>query len=188
MGFLDFFSRPRKKHCARCGQVAIHGYSRAAESCAKDITPLCVSCLDSQLLIDYRDFGGRAVLIAPAIGVPCYVFRNRECLRSISPDSAGLYRELDQLLSTVQDCSDCGTEAHCLWIQSKGLNGKTFDDIIKIGVGNTLLAWGNPQPLSLCGVCSARRIAECLRDERLSYSEVCSPQGTEQGVVLPMAY
>lgn len=114
MGFLDFFSRLRKKHCAGCGQVAIHRYSRAAESCAKDITPLCVSCLDSQVLLDYRDFGGRAVLIAPAVGVPCYVCRDRESLRSISPESPGLYRELDEVLSTVQDCRDCGPEAHCL--------------------------------------------------------------------------
>jgi hypothetical protein len=71
MGFLDLFSRLRKKHCAGCGQFAIHGYSRAPESRAKDITPLCVSCLDSQVLLDYRDFGGRAVLIAPASA--CFV-------------------------------------------------------------------------------------------------------------------
>lgn len=90
MGFLDFFSRLRKKHCAGCGQVAIHGYSRAAESCAKDITPLCVSCLDSQAPLDYRDFGGRPVLIAPAVGVPCYVCGDRESLRSISPESPAL--------------------------------------------------------------------------------------------------
>ena len=66
MRFLDFCGRLRKKNCARCGQVATHGYSRVAESYAKNITPLCDSCLDSELLLDYSDFGGRAVVIAPA--------------------------------------------------------------------------------------------------------------------------
>lgn len=189
MALLDFLRRdPRKKPCARCGQPSFHGYSKAAESKISQITPLCTSCLNSQLQKDYGEFLGRAIVVRPAAGLPCYVFRNREFFRSLSSSPSGLLDELDDLLHEIVNCRDCGQTAHCLWIESEGLTRETQDELLANGLRKTLTAWGNPQRTPLCGACTVRRMSENLRSNGASYIEVCSPHATDEGIVLPMGY
>lgn len=185
MGLFDFLKRsPRKKQCARCGQPAAHGYSQVAESDPKQITPLCLSCLIGQLHKDYADFRGRAIVIAPAAGLPCYVFRDRDFLQSISSEAA---RAADAMLQQIQICVGCKAQARCLWIGCLGLTVETFGDILEKGP-QTLLTWENPVPTSLCGKCTAERIGKSLQTDSFEFFEVCSPHHEQEGMVLPMGY
>jgi hypothetical protein len=177
----------RRKICARCGAFAQHGHSQKAESDLKDIVPLCLSCLLAQLEQDYSIYRGRAVVIQPVAEFPCYVFRDRGYLQRIS-QSQDLDHEIHELLARVGTCGACGGTAHYLWIESHGLNDKTFETCLNGGLAKPLLAWGNPPPVSLCGGCSVKRIGAVLRDKRFSYIEVCSLHGTEEGVVMPIGY
>ena len=175
MGILDFLKRgPRKKQCARCGRQDAHGYSQVAESDPKQITALCLTCLIEQLRRDYADFRGRAIVIAPATGLPCYVFREQK----ISPS----------LLRQIDKCADCKAPARCLWMTSQGLTIETFGDVLEKGPEPTLLSWGNPAPESLCGICTAARIGKSLQAGDSEFLEVCSPHDEQEGLVLPMAY
>jgi hypothetical protein len=186
MGLLDFLRRgPRKKKCVRCGQQAAHGYSPVAESDAKQITPLCLSCLIEQLRHDYAEFRGHAAVIAPAVGLPCYVFRNLGFLRDTTPECEQLSVAL---LEQITICADCQAPARCLWIESRGLTIESFGDVIEKGPQSTRLTWGNPAPTSLCGKCTAERIGNRLQTGSFEFFEVCSPHLDEQGLVLPMAY
>jgi hypothetical protein len=174
MGLLDFLKRgPRRKQCARCGQQAAHGYSQVAESNAKQITPLCLSCLVEQFRHDYADFRGRAVVIAPAAGLPCYVFREQKIS---SP-----------LLQRIDICSDCKAPARCLWMPSQGLTIENFGVVLEKGPEQTLLTLGNVAE-SLCGTCAAARIGKELQAGNFEFFEVCSPHDQQEGLVLPMAY
>lgn len=175
MGLLDFLKRsPRKKKCARCGQQASHGYSLVAESHPKQITPLCLACLIAQLRHDYAGFRGRAIVVAPATGLPCYVFRDQELSAP--------------MLQAIGICSDCKAQAHCLWMQSRGLTIETFGDVLEKGPERTLLSWGNPAAESLCGACTATRIGKNLQAGDFEFFEICSPHDEQEGLVLPMAY
>jgi hypothetical protein len=174
MGFLDFLKRGPGKRCARCGGPAAHGYSLKSESDSSRITPLCVPCLIDQLQRDYVDFRGRAIVIAPAPGLPCYVFRDREI-----PSS---------LRQQIVTCADCEGQARCLWIESRGLTIENFEDVLEKGPERTLLTWGNPAMRSLCGTCTAKRIGKNLQAGGLEFFEVCSPHDQEEGIVIPMAY
>lgn len=175
MGLLDLLKRgPRKKQCARCGQQAAHGYSQVAESDPKQITPLCLTCLIKQLGQDYADFRGRAIVIAPAAGLPCLVFREQ---RIASP-----------LLQQIDICANCNSQARCLWVHSQGLTIDTFGGVLEKGPEQTLLTWGNPSAESLCGTCTAARIGQRLQTGDFEFLEVCSPHDTQEGLVLPMAY
>jgi hypothetical protein len=186
MGLLDFLKRgPRKKQCARCGQQAAHGYSPAAESDPKQIVPLCLPCLVEQLRRDYTDFRGIAIVVAPAVGLPCYVFRTLEFLRDASPDSE---RQNVSLFQQIKTCADCQGTARCLWIESRGLTVESFGDVIEKGPQQTLMMWRNPSPTSLCGKCTAEHIARSLQADGFEFFEVCSPHRDEEGMVLPMAY
>ncbi len=186
MSLLDFLKRgPRKKLCARCGHGAAHGYSRHAESDAKEITFLCLSCLAEQLQSDYAAFRGRAVVVEPAAGLPCYVFRDRQYLNSLSPT---LDRDINALLSRIELCSDCKAPANCLWIGSKGISIETFGEVLKRGPSQTLLTWGNSETASQCGKCLSARISKDLRSGNYEFFEICSPHDTEEGLVMPMAY
>jgi hypothetical protein len=186
MGLLDFLKRgPRKKRCARCGQQGSHGYSPAAESDPKEIVPLCLLCLAEQLRRDYADFRGHAIVIAPALGLPCYVFRISQFLRDASPDSERQYASLFQHVTT---CADCQGTARCLWIESRGLTFESFRDVIEKGPQHTLLTWGNPNPTALCGKCTAEHIVRSLQDDSFEFFEICSPHRDQEGMVLPMAY
>jgi hypothetical protein len=176
----------RKRTCARCGAAPQHGYSPKAESDHQDIEPLCAACLIKQLEQDYAAYRGRAVVLQPVSDVPCYVFRDREYLQWVSPDAQYLDQDVGHLLEQIGKCSACGDAAHCMWIESRGLDGKTFEIVLKRGLAKTLLASGNPAAVSLCGKCTVRRIAAGLRG--VSYTEVCSPHGADEGVVIPMGY
>jgi hypothetical protein len=174
MGLLDFLKRgPRKKQCERCGQQAAHGYSQVAESDAKQIAPLCLSCLVEQLRRDYADFRGHAIVIAPASGLPCYAFREEKISSS--------------LLHQIDICADCKAQARCLWMPSRGLTIENFGDVLENGPEQTLLTWGNVGE-SLCGICTATRIGKGLQAGNFEFFEVCSPHEGQEGLVLPMAY
>lgn len=127
-------------------------------------------------------------MIQPASGLPCYVFRDREYLRKISPETPQLDREVWDRLQEKRTCRDCAGAARYLWVESKGLSSETFEEILKSGLAKTLLTWGNPPPLSVCGKCTVKRIAQVLDGTGYSYVEVCSPRGSDEGIVLPMAY
>jgi hypothetical protein len=176
----------QKRTCARCGAAPQHGYSQKAESAHQEIEPLCAACLVKQLETDYAAYRGRCVVLQPVSDVPCYVFRDREYLQWVSPDAQHLDQDVGNLLEQIGLCKDCGDAGHCMWIESRGLDGKTFEVVLKRGLVKTLLAWGNPAAVSLCGKCTVKRIAEGLRG--VSYMEVCSPHGTDEGVVIPMGY
>lgn len=186
MALFDFLRRsPRKKRCARCERGAAHGYSNAAESDSQDIAPLCLPCLVEQLRRDYSDYRGRVIVVEPAAGLPCYVFRSREFLRSQSPS---VDREVETLLQQIGQCASCQTGACCLWIGSRGLNVDTFGEVLEKGPAQTLLAWGNPSPVSLCAKCAARRISEALHAGDFEYLEICSPHDRDEGIAMPLAY
>jgi hypothetical protein len=186
VSIFDFLKRgPSKKTCAQCAQRAAHGYSRAAESHSSQIAPLCLSCLTERLRHDYEDFRGRAVVIAPAQGLPCYVFRDREFVRSVSVD---VERELDTSFQEIGPCSDCTMPGRCLWIESQGVTLEAFGDVLEKGLRTTVLSWGNPAPRSLCGKCVVERIAKSLRADGFEFFEICAPHGANDGLVIPMAY
>lgn len=186
MGFLNFLKRsPRKKSCARCGRQAAHGYSQGAESDSREITPLCLTCLSAQLRRDYADFRGHAIVIAPAPGLPCYVFRERGFLRNSSPESEW---HSAFLLQQIGVCTQCQAPGRCLWIESRGLTRESFADVVAKGPQDTLLRWGNPVPISLCGKCTAERMGVNLKLDGVEFFEMCSPHQDQEGIVLPMAY
>jgi hypothetical protein len=141
-----------------------------------------------QLEQDYSAYRGSAVVIQPVAEFPCFVFRDRTYLRSISLESSELDHEVGDLVGEMSQCKQCGDPGRCLWIESRGLNDKTFGTVIQHGIARTLLAWGNPAPIPLCGKCSVKRIGQSLRGEGFSYIEVRSPHGTDEGIVLPMGY
>jgi len=186
MGLLNFLKHgPSKKKCARCGQRAAHGYSLAAESDPRQITPLCLTCLITQLSNDYSGFRGRAIVIAPAPNLPCYVFRDLEFLRAVSADSVRAVRdELAQLTT----CADCKASAHCIWVESQGLTPDTFDRVFEKGPRSTVFTWGNPPPMPFCGSCTAERLCKALQADGFEYFELCSPHHEQEGIVMPMAY
>ena len=186
MGLLDFLKRsPRKKQCARCGNVAAHGYSAAAESDRTQITPLCLECLLRKLRHDYEEHHGRALVIEPAPFLPCYVFRDLEYLRSVSADLA---REVISLLHAEGQCVSCKGNSSYSWVGSRGITAETFSEVLEKGPKRTLLTWGNPAPVRLCGKCVVDRIGRVLQAGDFEYFEVCSPRGNDDGVVIPMAY
>src|SRR5579862_4552227 len=66
---------PVGKPCSVCGVTSRYGYSQHAEQEADKIKPMCFGHLRSQLESDYEGFRGRAVVVEPADGPPCYVFQ-----------------------------------------------------------------------------------------------------------------
>jgi hypothetical protein len=101
--------------CANCGSPSQFGYSHEAESEIEDIVNLCLPCLVRKLTDDYGRYEGRALVIQPAPGLPCYVFQSS----SRWPDSK-LAKEVAEMFSATDEaCSQCGSN-HYLWISSKG--------------------------------------------------------------------
>jgi hypothetical protein len=187
---LSFLRRKKKttlvKECSVCGAESKYGYSEHAEE-VKNIKSLCQKCLIIQLEKDYATFSGRAVVIQPVPGPPCYVFRsNKEWgeffKESRMDDDARAY-----LLRMDTMCHDCAQKANFLWIESSGLTAQNFGNVLKKGFSETLLP-RNPKPLSLCGPCCVRHIARELEGKGITYLEVCGPKGAEDGFVIPMAY
>ena len=174
------------KECLACGTESKYDYSELVED-VKNIKSLCRTCLITQLQKDFITFSGRAVVIQPVPGPPCYVFHsNKEWgeffKESKMDDDARAY-----LLRMDTICHDCGQTGNFLWIESNGLTAHNFGNVLKKGFSDTLLP-RNPKPLSLCGMCCVRHIARELDGKDIMYLEVCGPKGAEDGFVIPMAY
>jgi len=177
---------PIVKRCSVCGAESKYGYSEHAEG-DKNIKSLCQKCLINRVERDYITFSGRAVVIQPVPGPPCYVFHsNKEWgeffKESRMDDDARAY-----LLRMDTMCHDCAQKANFLWIESSGLTAQNFGNVLKKGFSETLLP-RNPKPLSLCGPCCVRHIARELEGKGITYLEVGGPKGAEDGFVIPMAY
>jgi hypothetical protein len=178
---------PILKRCSLCGAESKYGYSQHAEEKTKHIRLMCRKCLITQLEESYETFSGRAVVIQPVPGPPCYVFHsNKEWgeffKESKMDDDARAY-----LLRMETTCRDCGQKANFLWIESSGLTEHNFGNILRKGFSETLLP-RNPKPISLCGKCCVRHIAKELEGRDISYLEVSGPKGVDDGFVVPMGY
>jgi len=189
--FHFYFSRkkrlPAVKRCSVCGAESKYGYSEYSEAKTKKTKPMCIECLVSQLKNDYSAFSGRAVVIQPAPGPPCYVFHsNKEWgisfKESKMDDDTRVY-----LLRMDPLCRDCGQRANFLWIESSSLTGHNFGSVLRKGFFETLLP-RNPKPVSLCGKCCVRQIAKELKEKEIPYLEVSGPKGADDGFVIPMGY
>jgi hypothetical protein len=180
---LHFRRRQSHGTCANCGSSSNFGYSNEAESKAEDIVKLCFTCLSAKLTDDYKQFSGKALVIQPAAGFPCYVFQPK----SRWADSK-LVKEMSEMFSGMEEtCNQCTSNAHFLWATSNGLVPSNFDKVLSEGLTETLSLWGNPRPVSLCTECCVRQITKAIDDHRLSYYEVCGPR-SEDGFVIPMGY
>jgi hypothetical protein len=187
---LSFLLRKKKatpiKECSVCGAESKYGYSEHAEE-VKKIISLCQKCLITELEKDYIAFSGRAVVIQPAPGPPCYVFHSNKEWGEFFKESRIDDDARAFLLRMDTTCQECGEKANFLWIRSSGLTAQNFGNVLKKGFSETLLP-RNPKPISLCGKCCVRHIARELEEKGITYLEVCSPKGTEDGFVIPMAY
>src|SRR5207249_4332128 len=97
-----------------------------AEEDAAKIKPMCLEHIMSKLERDYTSFGGRALVIEPADGPPCYVFQPVEEWRRSFKDSK-IADDVTSLLAKMDTkCHDCGQGASYLWVESNGLNGDNF--------------------------------------------------------------
>lgn len=171
--------------CSVCGSGETRfNYSPAAESDPKHFQPMCQGCLIRKLAQDYASYSGRAVVIEPAAGPPCYVFQPG----SLWAGEFAISSDVENLLRTLAShCGSCSSPAKYLWVGSRGLSESTFGDVLEKGISQTLLAWGNPNPVSLCPKCCVRRIEKALQDAHVSYIEV-SPPKSDDGFVIPMGY
>ena len=181
LGYL----RWRQSHgtCAHCGSHYKFGYSHEQESKAEDIVKLCLTCLAAKMKDAYERYEGRAIVIQPAAGFPCYVFQTS----SKWPES-GLAKELNTTFSeTDKGCNRCGSKAHYFWVTSNGLNASNFEQLLSNGVLQTLVPWGNARPIPLCSGCCAEFVTKTIADRDLRFYEVCSPRSGD-GFVVPMGY
>jgi len=179
------YLRWRRSHgtCASCGSSSQFGYSNEPESKAEDIVKLCFNCLAAKLADDYMRYESKALVIEPAAGFPCYVFQPKSKWAD-----AKLAKDVTEMVSKPDEtCNQCGSNAHYLWVASNGLNPATFEQVLSNGLSETLLRWGNPHPMSLCGRCCAKSVAKSIKERGLSFLEVCSPR-SEDGYVIPMGY
>ena len=193
IGFVVFLFATRRtnspvgKPCSVCGVRSSYGYSEHAEEFADKIKPLCLAHLISELESNYHSFRGRAVVIEPTDGPPCYVFQPVDDWRQAFKDSKIADDVLSLLAKMETKCHDCGQKANFLWVESNGLTGDNFGETLDKGVTATLLSQ-NPALISLCPKCCVKLIARALETKRLSYLEVCAPKGKVDGFVIPMGY
>ena len=184
--FLRKTKTPIRRRCSVCGAEPKYGYSEHAGD-INNIKSICRKCLIAQLEKDYATFSGRAVVIQPVPGPPCYVFHSNEewsksFKKSKMDDDARAY-----LLRMDLICRDCGQKANFLWIESSGLTAYNFGNVLAKGFSDTLLP-RNPKPISLCGKCCVRNIAKEMEGKDITYLEVSGPRGEDDGFVMPMAY
>lgn len=182
---LLLYMRWRQSHgiCANCGAPSQFGYSREPESKTEDIIKLCLTCLAAKLRGDYQRYEGRALVIEPATGFPCYVFQ----ANSRWADSR-LAKEVNEICSkTDKACSRCSSQAQYFLVTSNGLSPSNFEQLLSDGLLQTLLQWGNPRPIALCAGCCVESITKAIADHGLRFYEVCSPR-SEGGFVIPMGY
>ena len=185
--FLHKKKLPTVKRCSVCGAESKYGYSENAEKKIKGIKSVCIKCLVSQLNNDYTTFSGRAVVIQPVPGPPCYVFHSNKEWGQLFKESKIDDDARDYLLRMDTLCRDCGQGANFLWVESKGLTALNFGGVLRKGFCETLLPI-NPKPVSLCGKCCVNHIAEELKEKHIGYLEVSGPKGVDDGFVIPMAY
>jgi len=187
----SLFLRKKKpimsKRCSVCGAESKYGYSEYAKEEMKNIKSMCRKCLITQLEKDYTAFSGRAVVIQPVPGPPCYVFHSNEEWGKFFKESKMDDDTRAYLLRMETICHDCGQKANFLWVESSGLTPYNFGNVLKKGFSETLLP-RNPKPISLCGKCCVRNIASKLKEKDITYLEVCGPKGADDGFVVPMAY
>jgi len=182
---LALYLRWRQSHgtCANCGLPSQFGYSHEPESNAEEIVKLCLTCLVANLKDDYQRYGGRALVIQPATGFPCYVFQTN----SKWADSR-LAKEVNEMSSgTDKPCNRCGSKAQYFWVTSNGLNPSNQEQLLSDGLQHSLLQWGNAPPITLCAGCCVESITKAIGDGGLRFYEVCSPRSGD-GFVIPMAY
>lgn len=177
---------PVGKACSICGAESRFGYDEYAED-LEHIRPMCLKHLISQLEEDYTSFGGRAVVVQPADGPPCYVFQPVKEWHESFKDSRIPDDVLSLLARMETKCHDCGQAANYLWVESADLTGDNFGKTLDNGVSETLLR-RNPKPISLCAKCCVKRISTDLETKHLTYLEVCAPKGKVDGFVIPMGY
>ena len=184
LGVLAYLRVHRKtRSCADCGSPSRFGHSSHAGSAMKDISQLCLNCLNARLAVDCGQFEGRALVIEPAANFPCYVFQPS----SKSKDQK-LGQETGLLLSKMEEtCTHCGAKANFLWLTSKGLVENNAERLLTEGVSETLLRWGNSPPRSVCGRCCLDLICKSIESQSLTFLEVCGPR-SEDGFVLPIGY
>jgi hypothetical protein len=169
--------------CSNCGAPSQFGYSHQAESKRSDIVRLCLACLVAKLGDDYRNYAARALVIEPAADLPCYVFQPK----SKWPGSK-LAEDLTTLLGNMERaCRHCRSHANYLWVTSNGLLSSTFDQVFSEGPSQTILKWGNEQPVSLCGPCCLTLVKKAIESRGLTFLEVCGPR-SEDGIIIPMGY
>jgi hypothetical protein len=186
--FLFRKTKPQTdRPCFLCGEKSNYGYSEHIEGGIKDIKSTCRKCLISQLEKDYGTFSGRAVVIQPVSGPPCYTFHSNEEWDKFFKESKMDDDTRAYLLRMDPICQDCGLKANFLWIESSGLTEHNFGNVLKKGFSETLLL-RNPKPISLCGKCCVRHIAKALEAKDITYLEVSGPRGGKDGFVVPMAY
>ena len=139
----SFLFRKKKptidRRCLVCGAESKYGYSDHAKD-IKNIKSICRKCLITQLEKDYVTFSGRAVVIQPAPGPPCYVFHSikewgKFFKESKMDDDARAY-----LLRMETECHDCGQKPNFLWIESSGLTAYNFGNVLKKGFSETGLS------------------------------------------------
>jgi hypothetical protein len=191
MRMLGIFRRraqsPLDKACSLCGAPAHFGYSQHAEERLEKLEPRCLDCLKEQLRFDYRTFNGKAVVVQPAPGPPVYVFQpaldwGRHFTESRIAD------DVVSLLEDISDgCADCGSPVKYLWVESRGLTERNFEEVLDRGISRTLLR-DNPAPVSLCAECCVQKISAELEARDIAYLEICSPKDDTTGFVLPMGY
>ena len=175
------------KPCSVCGVPSSFGFSAHAEEDADKVKPLCLAHLIPELEKGYQSFQGRAVVIEPADGPPCYVFQPAGEWRQAFKDTKIADDVSSLLVKMDAKCRDCGQAANYLWVESRGLTGDNFGETLDKGLSATLLHQ-NAAPLSLCPKCCVKRVIGALEAKHLSYLEVCVPKGSADGFVIPMGY
>jgi hypothetical protein len=179
------YRRKRQSHgtCVNCGAPSDFGYSREPETRAEDIVKLCLTCLAAKMKNDYERYEGRALVIQPASGFPCYVYQTNSRWAG-----SRLAKESHEMCSGPDEtCNQCGAKAQYFWVTSNGLNPANLEQLLSDGLEHTLLQWGNAHAIPLCAGCCVQSITKTIADRRLRFYEVCSPR-SEGGFVVPMAY
>jgi hypothetical protein len=180
---LYFRKQRASAECSSCGSPSQFGYSTQAESEPSQIARLCLTCLTTRLRDDYKKYEGRALVIEPAAGLPCYVFQPKSKWADFK-----LAKDLTTLVSGMEStCRDCSSVAHFLWITSNGLIPSSFSRVLSDGLSQTLLCWGNDQPYAVCSQCCVALIVKTIQARSLTFLEVCAPR-SEDGFVIPMGY
>jgi hypothetical protein len=137
---------PLDEPCSICGGLTRCGYSEHAES-LENIRPLCLACLQAQMRLDYGRFEGRSVVVQPAVGPPVYVFQPAAEWPAVFAKSQ-IPGDVASLLAHMNSTYvDCGAASRFRWVESAGLTGDNFGEMLDRGISATLLE-NNPVPMA----------------------------------------